>query len=337
MTSILKQYEIRDFDEIRENGFSIVLPEATLKMINMISEQVGSLGYVKTPAFHKKMKKNGKNDKHDASHTGRAIDPALLEKYTFKSYAVKEAKDVNAIETHTTEIMTCLNKIAPKSFDMMSEKITGHMESIIEISDDKDEDPFVKVCTYIFDYATTNKMGVALYARLYVGLMEKFPILTGIFKKKFSNYLTMFNKVENNNNNLEDYDYFCKITAINQKRRSFSLFIIELYKNGVVDIDKIVSIIISLQSDLVYSVNWNNETTKCEEISENVYIFIANMCPELMKHASWSVILGNISTIKDTKVGGDAISMTNKIKFKHMDMNDVIKKVGVYRSPGDSR
>ena len=93
----------------------------------------------------------------------------------------------------------------------------------------------------------------------------------------------------------------------------------------VIKPNKIIDIILDLQSDLMYSVEWNKETNKCEEICENIFIFISNLAPELMKEESWDTIYNNIVTVKNYDVK-DVLSMSNKIKFKHMDILDAIEK-----------
>jgi hypothetical protein len=163
--------------------------------------------------------------------------------------------------------------------------------------------------------------------------MEKYPILKVMFDNKFTNYITMFNKIEQKDPQITDYNHFCTISQINQKRRVFSLFIIEIYKKyKLIEINSIVNIIISLQADLLYSINWNNESSKCEEISENILLFISNICSHLLKHKSWKTIEDNIISVKNSSVK-DVMSMTNKIKFKHMDMLDSIKKENLYKPP----
>ena len=321
MTSIeIRRYSVENVQTIKDDGFLFELPVDTIAMINKIAEQVGSHGYIKTPTFNKRVKKKVAD-----------IDPELLARFTFKPY-VRDEEVVVTVITLENDIRSRLNKLASSNYDKLFDEISGYMNQIIDITEDNDDEPFNKVCNHIFDYATTNKVGVKTYAKMYVNLMGKFPALKMIFDKKFSNYIAMFNKIEQNDGTISDYNYFCKISKINQQRRVFSLFVIELYKNGIVSLDNIVSIITSLQTDILYSVNWNNESTKCEEIGENVYIFIDNMCPDLMKHHSWDTIYGNIISTKNLSVK-DIMSMSNKLKFRHMDMVDVIKKSGVYKPP----
>jgi hypothetical protein len=320
MTEVILQYTFQDFESIKDDGFSIELPDNTIEIINKIAEQVGSQGYIKTPFF----KKNKKKSK-------QPIDPSILENMTFKNYNKTEEEPIT-IETFASIIKSSLNKLSKSNYDKLYEIICDNMNKIIDITEENDEEPFVNICNYIFEYATSNKMGVEMYAKLYICLMEKYPILRIMFDKKFANYITMFNKIEQKDPKINDYNHFCNIQLINQKRRVFSLFIIELYKYKIVEIDNIINIIISLQTDLLYSINWNNESSKCEEISENISLFISKMYTDLLTHKSWENIEDNIMSVKNSSVK-DHISMTNKIKFKHMDMLDAIKKQNVYKPP----
>jgi len=94
---------------------------------------------------------------------------------------------------------------------------------------------------------------------------------------------------------------------------------------NVIPASKISEIILNLQEDLMYSVEWNQETHKCEEICENIFIFVSNLTNELIKEESWNTIYTNLVTVKSYDVK-DVIRMSNKIKFRHMDILDVIKK-----------
>jgi len=326
MTTVLQKYNLNDFERIKEDGFLFVLPDDTLEIINKIADQVGSQGYIKTPTFHKKNKKKA---------CLKPLDPVVLEEFNKKlkkNDEIKEQKLIVSVDTFKSCILQALNKITDKTYDKLFVVIIENMNLIIDFEEGNSEDTITSVCGHILDYSTSNMWSVKIYAKLYQDLVQQFPVMEAIFKKRFSNYIMLFNKIDKKDSSTDDYNHFCKISLINQKRKCFSLFIIEMYKYGSVKMEDIVTIIISLQSDLIYSVHWNNESSKCEEISENVYLFIANMCKSLTGCSSWSNILENINVMKNTIVS-DAISMSNKIKFKHMDMLDIIKKESIYKPP----
>ena len=66
------QYDIEKYEEIKNEGFSIELPEYTINIVNQLAEQVGAPTYNKTPVFENreyKKKKNNKNQKKKQKQT----------------------------------------------------------------------------------------------------------------------------------------------------------------------------------------------------------------------------------------------------------------------------
>ena len=51
---IQQRYSLKDFQDIIFNGFQFELPDSTLKLVNELSNEVGSPTYVKTPIFQKR-------------------------------------------------------------------------------------------------------------------------------------------------------------------------------------------------------------------------------------------------------------------------------------------
>ena len=62
-----------------------------------------------------------------------------------------------------------------------------------------------------------------------------------------------------------------------------------------------------------------------EELTENLYIFISELISEFKQHTSWDIILKNITDYTKCKVS-DYPGLTTRIKFKFMDMMDIVKK-----------
>jgi hypothetical protein len=308
MTTLIK-YTYSDIDQIINNGFQLELPENTIHYISLISEQVGDPTYVKTPIFHKKNKKKDKGDKNDIP-IGCTIE--------FKSsiFNTESSEDEKILR----EIKCSINKITSKNYDVIKEQIIENIEKVINLNSDNLKD----TCKYIFEYATTSRCNGKTYARLYIELMEKYDVFKEEFNGNFDSYTQLFDKIESTIQG-DNYELFCKLNSINEKRKAFSEFISNLVLLDAVDIKNIEEIILKLQNELIYSVEWNNETPKCEEICENLLIFITNLCNKLKDLESWHKIVSNINEVKNLKVN-DVISMSNKIKFKHMDMLDAIKK-----------
>jgi len=315
MTTELQIYNFNDIENISNEGFELHLPEETVNYIALIAEQVGDPTYIRTPIFYKKSKKKTKQ------LTAEELDnfgPTVFRKIESMDTTSDEFNCEKCMDT----IKINLNKITSKNYDKLKITIEDSLLELVKC--DNDEEKISKVCEYIFNYATNNKFNAKVYAELYIYLIEKFSVLKELFMKKFDNYVDMFKNIESGNQT-EDYDNFCKLNKINEQRKSLSLFIVQLIKLNVIPASKISEIILNLQEDLMYSVEWNQETHKCEEICENIFIFVSNLTNELIKEESWNTIYTNLVTVKSYDVK-DVISMSNKIKFRHMDILDVIKK-----------
>ena len=50
----MMKYKLIDFETITFNGFDFSIPEETVQLISMLSMEVGSPTYIKTPVFQKK-------------------------------------------------------------------------------------------------------------------------------------------------------------------------------------------------------------------------------------------------------------------------------------------
>ena len=318
MATDLQVYTFVDIENISNEGFQLRLPDETVNYISLIAQQVGDPTYIKTPIFYKKSKKN-KQQKQAPQENSEDFEPTVFKKI--------DSIENNTIEFNCekciNEIKTDLNKISSKTYEKLRDSIETSLIELIKYDNDERE-KLSEICEFIFNYATNNKFNAKVYAELYHYLMEKFDILEDLFTKKFDNYVDIFKNIESGNQN-EDYDKFCKITKKNEQRKGLSLFIVHLIKLDVIKPNRIIYIILDLQTDLMYSVEWNKETNKCEEICENVFIFISNLAPDLMKEESWDTIYNNIVTVKNYDVK-DVLSMSNKIKFKHMDILDAIEK-----------
>lgn len=317
MTIELQIYNFNDIENISNEGFELHLPEETVNYIALIAEQVGDPTYIRTPIFYKKSKK--KQSKQLTAEEIGNFEATVFRKIE----SMDEKSDEFNCEKCMDEIKSNLNKITSRNYDKIKITIENSLLELVK-DDDEDESKISNICEYIFNYATNNKFNARVYAELYLYLIEKFSVLKDLFMIKFDNYVDMFKNIESGNQT-EDYDNFCKLNQINEQRKSLSLFIVQLIKLDAIPASKIIDIILNLQADLMYSVEWNQETHKCEEICENIFIFVSNLTEELMKEESWDTIYNNLVTVKNYDIK-EVISMSNKIKFKHMDILDVIKK-----------
>ena len=75
----------------------------------------------------------------------------------------------------------------------------------------------------------------------------------------------------------ENYDAFCDMNIANDKRRSMSLFLTNLYKNNVITMDIVFANIVNIQNILMTNKNDISKKKENEELSENLYTLLTNI------------------------------------------------------------
>jgi hypothetical protein len=323
MSKVLK-YPIQDFNDITFNGFNLSLPEATIRIISELSLQVGSPGYVKTPVFQKrenplkqttqpvvdKRRKGGKNVEINDE------DWSTIRNFQTTKFATKEGitVQIDIIRSH-------LNKMSDKNYIDSRNKIVDEIDKImIEHSETSDLN---QVSLIIFEIASTNRFFSKIYADLYSDLFLKYEFMRSVFENSFNTFLQLFNTIEYVVPE-ENYDKFCKINKDNEKRKSLSVFFVNLMINGIIDKVKIVHLLKTLLLQLSEFSIIPNKRNEVDELTENVALLYKK---ELFECDSEDenllidglTITGFITKIAKSKVQKD-MSLSNKTIFKCMDL-----------------
>lgn len=125
----------------------------------------------------------------------------------------------------------------------------------------------------------------------------------------------------------DDYDKFCEMNIINEKRRAMSLFLTSLYKHKVLTLDFVFDKIQKIQHMIMKEETMLHESSRMEveELSENLYILLTNISfSTLSSHSEWKQIMDNLLQIKNTDTKA-CMGISPKAKFKHMDILDKLK------------
>lgn len=325
------QYSIDDFNHIMNAGFNYKLAKSTIDMIQTISNQVGSPEYIKTPQFPKNDKiKKYNNEGGYKKHYGNKSQELTDEDWeAIRTFQATEIKKKEGIDASIDQIRKQLNKITDKTYDVLIENIKTEIKKIIN------DDSLVpvlsaellvelnKVGNAIFGIASGNKFYSELYAKLYKELMDQFCFMKVIFSQNFEEFSSLFKKVEYCSPN-DDYDKFCENNKVNEKRRAISSFYVNLMKQGVVEEDDIINIIIELQRDIERMLDEENQKSIVEELSEVIYILVTNTFQDLNTHELWDDIVEGVSRVAKLKVKLKP-SISSKTIFKYMDILDILE------------
>jgi len=322
MTKVLK-YTIQEFNAITFNGFNLSLPEDTIKIISELSLQVGSPSYVKTPVFQKRenplkqttqpiidKRKKGKNNEINEE------DWSAIRSFHTTKFDVKEG-----INVQIDMFRSYLNKMSDKNYIDSRNKIVDEIDKIV--TEHTDTNDLIQVSSIIFEIASTNRFFSKIYADLYSDLFMKYEFMRSVFENSFNTFLELFNNIEYVVPE-ENYDKFCKINKDNEKRKSLSVFFVNLMINGIIDKNKIVQLLKTLLVQLAGFSIIQNKKNEVDELIENVALlykkelFDCNSKDENLL-IDGLTITGFITKIAQSKVQKD-MSLSNKTIFKCMDL-----------------
>ena len=351
MAKILEQYTLQDFNDILSGGFSYDLKDSNvIELISSLSNKVGAPTYIKTPVFPKREKPNGVGMDQSASNSNASQEnsssssalsnrrpknkPSQIsdEDWTLiRTFQKTEMKKTEGIEKRVDTIRSLLNKLTDATYSIVESEILSEINNIIKEEDNGTDDNgndivtidyenINKIAQSIFNTASSNMFYSALYAKLFKQLVQCHNVFTKVFEKSYSEFVGLFKKVEYVDPNV-DYNKFCEVTKINDKRRAMSMFIINLMKESMLESDSVVDIVSELQQMINSYIKQVNKMNELEELTENIFILLTNGKSVLSTHEKWEHIVSNIKFLSMLKAKmKEYPSVNNKLIFKNMDM-----------------
>ena len=303
-------YTLSQIENICWKTEHITLPEDTIKIINTISEQVGAPSYDKTPSFQNKNTPGGGNRRKKKNEEINSEDWEAI-----RSFQKTEIVKKEGIEKEIDSIRLLINKLTEKTYDKIIETMISTLNEIQE-NGNYNEESINKIGFAIFNMATSNKFNSKL--------LSEYDFMDSIIDNNITEFMKLFDNMVFVSPE-ENYDAFCDMNISNDKRRSMSLFLTNLYKNNVITIDIVFANISNIQNILMSNKNDVSKKKENEELSENLYTLLTNI-PFLIltKHNSWNIISNNIESIK-TSDSNINLGISSKCKFKHMDISDKLK------------
>jgi|LauGreDrversion4_2_1035121.scaffolds.fasta_scaffold00331_5 hypothetical protein len=293
------------------------IQQSTLDLIKMLSDQVGSPDYVKTPTF-------SNNDKTITKKKKRHQDDITSDDWeNVRNFKKTDIAQKEGIEKEIDNIRLLINKLTEKTYEKLIVTIMDTIDNMLE-EGLYDNNSLNIIGHAIFNMATNNKFNSIIYARLCNVLMIKYDFMLAIIENNISEFMKLFENMEFVTPE-QDYDKFCEINMLNEKRRSMSLFLCNLYKNNVITLDNIVLNINNIQQRIIDVMNDENCKMEVEELSENLFILVTNIeFQTLHAHDKWSSIYEKICLIKGSNIQVSK-GISHKSKFKHMDIIDKCK------------
>jgi hypothetical protein len=241
-----------------------------------------------------------------------------------RSFQVTKVEEKTGIDLHIDQVRLMLNKLTDKTFLDIREKIMNIIENLI--SNNTVDGEMEKIGTSIFELASTNKFYSKIYADLYAELIQKYSFLRPIFDLNYNSYINVFKNIEYADPN-KDYDKFCEINKINEKRKAISMFFVNLTINNIIPKISIINIMCDLLKNVICLIHQPDKKNEVDELTENIAILYNAKIFDSNSDIQSNVINGktiyeNISLLATSK-SKDYNSLSNKAIFKYMDLVDM--------------
>jgi len=328
------KYNYDDFVNIMNDRFEYKLPEIVIDKIQNLEKElevyISSISLVQNNDNDKHYKKPGQfnsgsqNKKYKTLHGKKIIDDDwenVRKTIVFKPTKIVEKEGLEKI---LNDIRVSLNKISAKNYETQRENIIENINSIMNNDNENKDNDMKIIVNSIFEIAINNKFLSELYAELYKELCINFPQFISIIDVFINEYKNGVKEIIYVEPTL-DYDKYCNYNKTNDKRKSLSLFMVNLMKNDLISKATLFGLITYLQ-DLVFEyMDELNKINEIEEITENLFIMITTAKPYCYSEEKLETISENIKLCSQLKVK-DKKSLSSRAIFKYMDILDALKK-----------
>ncbi len=317
-------YTLQDFNTIIFNGFNFTLSDDIVHKINELAAQVGSPTYIKTPVFQKKDR--SAESASQASNPKRRRDATKYNNYPShdhdKLFNATKLVHKTGLAGDIDLIRSYLNKITDRTFVDMKTNIIGLLDKLIQENTISQPD-LMRISSYLFEFASTNRYFSKLYADLYTELVNKYECMKQTLDDSFHSFLELFTNIEYVDPDV-NYDEFCRINKINEKRKSLSTFFINLSANNMLSHDKLVELTYIMIQRVLEYIPMADKKAHVDEYTENIAILFnketyANVSDKLIDGKTITETIQMLATSKAKTYP----SLSSKCIFKYMDLIDM--------------
>jgi len=324
------KYNLKEITDISFSGFTYEISEETATTINYLCSQVGSQGLLSNVFQKSDITDNSKSpdsifknyNKKRRGNKSMEINSEDWE--SIRTFQTTKIEQKTGIDNDIDQIRLLLNKLTDRTFLDMREKI---IEKINTLENNLEED-YKKVGNMIYETASTNKFYSKIFSDLFAELVSKYDWLKQIFDEKYNNIMEQYKHIQYFDPD-EDYDKFCDMNKINEKRKAVTSFFVNLSLNGLVDKKYIVRILKDLLENVMELIIIHNRKNEVDELTENIAILFNKEILDLvlnLEDYNFSEFLVNdksiieIITLLAKCKAKDYVSLSNKAIFKYMDL-----------------
>ena len=289
MTTSMK-YNLKEVTDLSFSGFNYEISQETATIINYLCSQVGSQGLVSNvfqkseSSKHTDETNSGssfKNNKKRRGNKGMEINSEDWE--SIRTFQATKIEQKTGIDGEIDQIRLLLNKLTDRTFLDMREKIIEKIDSIINGEQNKLEEDYIKMGNMIYEISSTNKFYSKIFADLFAELMLKYDWLRNIFDDGYNNIMEQYKNINYVDPDV-DYDKFCDMNKINEKRKAVTTFFVNLSLNGYIPAIGIVKILKNLL-EIVMGLSDVNDRCDCSFVTMPVCTFLIPQDCSLLHHS----------------------------------------------------
>jgi hypothetical protein len=319
-------YTLQDFNTIIFNGFNFTLSDDIIEKINELATQVGSPTYIKTPVFQKKDRSAESVAPISSSNTKRRRDATKFNNGSGtdveKLFNATKLVHKTGLDGEIDLIRSYLNKITDRTFADMKTNIIGLLDKLFKENSISQED-VMRISSYLFEFASTNRYFSKLYADLYTELVNKYECMKQTLDESFHSFLELFINIEYVDPDV-NYDEFCRINKVNEKRKALSAFFINLSANNLLSHDKLVDLTHKMILRVVEYIPMSDKKAHVDEYTENIAILFnkgeyAKVTDRFIDGKTIMETIQMLATSKTKTYPG----LSSKCIFKYMDLIDM--------------
>ena len=319
-------YKITDYATISSN-MTYTLPDTVLQIIKQLGVELGvSTAPLPPPAdapnnYSGDDRNRRANVKRGRLGNNNHSDGGWEKQIPFKTTDIAKKEGIDKL---FTDIKGGLNKLSIKNYDTIQVSVFEYIENTFAHPDCDDEIVIQKIASLIFEVACINKTHSELYAKLYRKLVDVHPELKSPIVQFKSTYLTSFDNIVYVDPD-KDYNKYCEITKENDKRKSISVFLVNLMNHKLMTEDDIIEILATIKDKVVLATDIEGQMHYVEELIEILNVYIKAAFGYLREHAGWNSIGTHIYQYSAYKAK-DHPGLSSRIIFKYMDMKDIMTK-----------
>jgi len=308
------KYTLTDFENITNAGFNYSLPSETVKKISVLSLEVGSPNYVKTPIFKKKDKPETVANSFAKKRKNKTQEILTDDDWeALRSFQATQIEEKTGLDKEIDNLRSQLNKLSDKNYDFIFNELNN---IILKLMKERTPEELTRVSNIIFELSSSNRFYSKIYAAMYCELIKKYDFIKTTFNENNNTFLNIFTNIEYVDANV-DYNLFCKINGENEKRKALSAFFVNLHQNKFVEYEFMLQVVTTLIAKAKSFMNESNKKNQVDELFENIFILL-----DKKMLTNESIVYDEIVLISKSKTT-DFQSLTNKTIFKCMDILDL--------------